>query len=218
MARLAINVQPLGRIVAGDRFYFIPAMSCGRDHSLSIQKKASNDASSGRLRPVGRGIWSSWPLRPAHRQFVRHFARQFFGARRFARLAHWGRYFRPRTAWRRLGRRFGGISRRCRGDFRRLNWHCVHRESNSTLRVHPAGSAITAGMKRCSRSWRHGTCDIRSRDRVRVMFLTATCCCGSCQPRHSPAIACRRCNRPAIRCATDVRSPPRAARATAALA
>ena len=82
----------------------------------------------------------------------------------------------------------------------------------------PAGSAITAGMKRCSRSRRHGTCDIRSRDRVRVMFLTATCCCGSCQPRHSPAIACRRCNRPAIRCATDVRSPPRAARATAALA
>jgi hypothetical protein len=45
----------------------------------------------------------------------------------------------------------------------------------------------------------------------------AGCCCGSCRSRCSRARACLRCNRPAIRCATDVRLPPRGATAMAAL-
>jgi hypothetical protein len=40
---------------------------------------------------------------------------------------------------------------------------------------------------------------------VWVIFLGAAYCCGSCQPRRNRAIACRRGNRPAIRCGTDVR-------------
>ena len=45
----------------------------------------------------------------------------------------------------------------------------------------------------------------------------AGCCCGSWRSRCSRVRACLRCSHPAIRYATDVRSPPRAATATAAL-
>ena len=47
----AINSQPLGRIVAGDGFYFIPAMSCGRDRSLCIQNIAHSEGFKRRLKP-----------------------------------------------------------------------------------------------------------------------------------------------------------------------
>jgi hypothetical protein len=50
MVRLAINGQPLGRIVAGERFYFIPAMSCGRDYSLCIQNIAHSEGCKRRLK------------------------------------------------------------------------------------------------------------------------------------------------------------------------
>src|SRR6266852_1379682 len=43
------------------------------------------------------------------------------------------------------------------------------------------------------------------------------CCCGSCRSWRSRTRACRQCSRRAIRSATNARSPPRAARALAAL-
>ena len=48
---------------------------------------------------------------------------------------------------------------------------------------------------------------------LRLKCAPAACCCGSWRSRHSRARACLRCNRPAIRCATDVRLPRCAATA-----
>jgi hypothetical protein len=72
-----------------------------------------------------------------------------------------------------------------------------HRHSSS---VRP--DELTAPAVRCSRK------------NLPVAFTSrvpAWCCCDSCRPANSRAIACRRCSRHANLCATDVRSPPRAA-------
>jgi hypothetical protein len=68
--------------------------------------------------------------------------------------------------------------------------------------------AITAPLRRCS--CRPGT-------ELAAIFSPAACCCGSCRSRRSRAKTCRRCSHSPIRRATDVRSPPRAATALAAL-
>ncbi len=66
------------------------------------------------------------------------------------------------------------------------------------------GPNPTAPMRQCSAS-------------PALKRAPAGCCCGSCRFRCSRVRACLRCSHRAIRCATDVRSPPRAAKATAAL-
>ena len=72
-----------------------------------------------------------------------------------------------------------------------------HRHSSS---VRP--DELTAPAKRCS---------LENLAVALTGRAPAWCCCGSCRLRHNHAIACRRCSRPATLCATDVRSPPRAA-------
>jgi hypothetical protein len=147
------------------------------------------------LRHIGRGRGCAWPLRSSHRQFVGHLARQFLRRWRFAWLAHRRWHLGPWISGRAFLRWLRGAARLDRWILLRIDRHLMlFPELFETPTARRPQGSISG----------------------RAISTPTGCCCGSCRPRRSRARACRRCSRPAIRCATNVRLPPRAATMIAA--
>ncbi len=147
-----------------------------------------------RARPIGDpaigGRRRGRPLRSTHRQFIRPVARQLVRPWRLAGVSLRRRHLRPRTTRRAFLRRLGRLTRLDRRILLRIDRRFAHPQT-------------TARRRQCSFSFEPSP----------IAY-----CSGSWLSRRSPARACRRCSPPAIRSATNVRSPPRGATMMAALA
>jgi hypothetical protein len=190
------SFQTLRRVVPGGR------------SGESDQDPAPHPSKSGNS--AGRRIGRARPIRFSRRQFVRRGARQFLRPRRFAGILQRRRHLGTWTSRRAFLRRFRRLSGLDRRVLLRIDRHFVA-SVMSSWRVNGAVRAMFRPLRAAAPCQRGESG--RKFSRGPTLY-----CCGSCRSRNSRVRTCRRCSPPAIRSATDARSPPRGATARPVLA